>query len=79
MSDDHEVHERLARIETRMDHMEAMSVGRDAKLDTVLQELKDIDQEFSRYRGVVGGILLVVTAVVSFFKLFWDDLIEKFK
>jgi len=51
--------------ERRFEQMESL----DAKLDK-------IDNELSRYRGFVGGILLVATAVVTFFKLFWGDIVN---
>ena len=73
---DVELHERIATIEVQLsahirdeeEHMASM----DAKLDR-------IELELSRYRGFVGGIMFVTTAVVAFFKFFWQDLVNFFK
>jgi hypothetical protein len=65
--------ERVARIETRLNaHVDQDDV-RDANIQKVVSKLDKIDQELSRYRGFVGGILLMVTAVVSFIKMFGND------
>lgn len=53
---------RLVEIEHKIDEL-------DAKIDR-------IDVDLAKYRGMVGGILLVVTAVVAFFKLAWDGIKE---
>ncbi len=76
MDTDVELHERMARIETQLsshieDEDEAMR-SMDAKLDR-------IELELSRYRGFVGGIMFIATAVVAFFKFFWRDLTNFFK
>lgn len=76
MAEDPIIHERIARIETQLDthirdeedHMQRM----DEKLDR-------IELELSRYRGFIGGIMFIVTAVVAFFKFFWEDLLKFFK
>lgn len=76
MEQDVELHERMARIETQLDshirdeeeHMHQM----DEKLDNIQLEL-------SRYRGFIGGILLVASAVGAFLKFFFDDLAKVFK
>jgi hypothetical protein len=60
---DHTLYERLARIEERLD-----------QLDKIDERLDDIEKDLSRYRGLVGGVLLVITALVTFFKLFGASL-----
>jgi hypothetical protein len=76
MEPDVEIHERMARIEVQLkshiddeeEHMRSM----DRKLDR-------IELELSRYRGFIGGIMFVATAVVAFFKFFWQDMVNFFK
>ena len=67
--------ERLARMEQKLDdHVET----EEATLDGVVRKLDRIELELSRYRGFIGGILLMVTAVVSFFKLFGASILAFF-
>jgi len=62
--------ERLAVLEARLEYHEEECSDRDKDLAQVLSKLEKIDKELSRYRGFVGGILLVVTALVTFVKIF---------
>ena len=76
MDPDVVLHERIAKIEVQLgshirdeeEHMASM----DAKLDR-------IELELSRYRGFIGGIMFIATALVAFFKFFWEDLLKFFK
>ena len=76
MDPDVVLHERIATIEVQLsshirdeeEHMRSM----DAKLDR-------IELELSRYRGFIGGIMFIATALVAFFKFFWEDLLKFFK
>lgn len=49
----------------RLEHIEN-------QLDTIDQKVDRIDKELSQYRGMVGGILLVLTALGAFLKFSWD-------
>lgn len=70
-----EVHERLARVEVVIDgHIER----EEEQMEKILEKLDALENELSRYRGVVGGILLVVTAVVTAIKLFGGAFVEYF-
>lgn len=73
MSRETELLERVARIEQQLKDSKTQEDVR-----AINEKLDRIDRELSRYRGFVGGILLVVTAVVSFFKFFWEDLVRLF-
>ena len=74
--DDIKTHERLARVEQKLDsHIE----DEEEIMERVVKKLDRIELELSRYRGFVGGILLMVTAVVTFFKIFGKDLADFFK
>jgi hypothetical protein len=76
MEPDVEIHERMARIEVQLtshiDDEEEQMQSMDRKLDR-------IELELSRYRGFVGGIMFIATAVVAFFKFFWQDMVNFFK
>ncbi len=50
--------ERLSRIED--------------KVDELRKEVERLDKDFARYRGLVGGVLLAVTAIVTFIKYVWE-------
>lgn len=59
------IHERLTRLETTL----AGHIDREGEqMDEVIDKLSAMEVELSRYRGFVGGILLMVTAVVTFLK-----------
>lgn len=78
--DEHDLHARLVRVEEKVDHIEGRvdkhyesAKEREAKLDTIGAQQNEMLRELSRYRGFVGGILLVLTAISTFVKLFWED------
>lgn len=48
------------------------------QMESLDKKLDKIDNELSRYRGFVGGILLIATALVTFFKLFSENIIGFF-
>lgn len=69
-NDRHELYERVARIEERLEAHTEHDNRRFEETAQILEKLDKIEEEFSRYRGVVGGILIAVTALVSFVKMF---------
>lgn len=77
-SRDKEIYERLTRIETDLEHIEKAESGRDEALTDIGDKLDALQIELSRYRGTVGGILLVVTAVVTALKLFGSTILSWF-
>jgi len=56
--DDHEVYERLARIEEKLE-----------QLDDIEDTVRQLDKDLTRYRGVFGGILIAATAVGTAIKM----------
>lgn len=78
MSKETELHERVARIEQQLEDYLVRDKERSETITAIDEKLDHIDKELSRYRGIVGGILLVVTSVVTFFKFFWDDMTRLF-
>ncbi len=81
--DDIELYERIATIETKLEHFDEELDGirkdgesRSVEVHEINSKLDNLNNEMARYRGFVGGILLVATALVSFFKLFWDDIVK---
>jgi uncharacterized membrane protein YjjP (DUF1212 family) len=69
MPDDNvQIHERLARIEERL-----------KQLDDVAEQMDELQREMARYRGLLGGILLAVTAIVTVVKMFGGSIADMFK
>lgn len=77
-SRDKEIYERLTRIETDLEHFEKQDETRDDQLAEISDKLDALQIELSRYRGTVGGILLVVTAIVTALKLFGGAIADYF-
>jgi hypothetical protein len=65
---DVELHERIASLETKLDGHIA---DEEETLQQVVRKLDRIELEFSRYRGIVGGILIAISAVVTAVKMLW--------
>lgn len=76
---DVELHERVARIEAEVDHIDQIVSERHGHLQRIEDKLDSVEKDLDRYRGTVGAILLVATAVTTFFKLFWQDINKLFK
>lgn len=76
---DVKLHERVARIEQQVEHIDAKAEERYDHLKSVESKLDTLTNELQKYRGMVGAILLVATAVTTFVKLFWHDLMKLFK
>jgi hypothetical protein len=73
--DDVDLHERIASLETKLDaHID----DEEETLASVVRKLDRIELEFSRYRGIVGGILIAISAVVTFLKMFGEDILRFF-
>ena len=64
-----EIHERLKALEVREALREKREMEIDEKLDELLEQLRDTSSELSRYKGFVGGILFIISALVAFLKL----------
>ena len=73
------LHERIKAIEVELDHLVEDGDKRSEELEKLNSKLDTLNTELARYRGFVGGILLVATAVLSFFKFFWADIVRFFK
>ena len=76
---DVELHERVARIEIEVEHIDKIVSERHGHLNRIESKLGDLEKDMERYRGTVGAILLVLTAITTFFKLFWHDITKFFK
>lgn len=78
MSQETELYERVARIEQQLvDHAENAK-QRTHALAALDDKLDGLEKELARYRGLVGGVLLIVTALVAFFRFFWGDAVRFF-
>ena len=75
---DKEVYERLTRLETIIQDHAQRDAERSARIDEIDAKQDAIIQELARYRGTVGGVLLVVTALVTAFKLFGGYILGRF-
>lgn len=73
MNPDVELHERVAKIEQRVEHIDSITSERHGHMQRIEEKLDDMEKDLERYRGTVGAILLVGTAVMTFLKLFWSD------
>lgn len=71
---DIELHERVAKIEEKVSHIDAIATERKGRMQRIEDKLDAMEKDLERYRGTVGAILLVGTAVMTFLKLFWIDL-----
>lgn len=77
--DEKEILERVAKIEQRIDDHAAADERRFREIGQINEKLDKLQIDLARYRGLVGGVLLVVTAIVSFFKMFWADITGFFR
>lgn len=76
---DVELHERVAKIEAKVEHIDQIASERKGRMQRIEDKLDAMEKDLERYRGTVGAILLVLTAVTTFLKLFWNDLTKMFK
>ena len=79
MSEDVHLHERVARIELAIEHIDDRQQERIDQIDRLEAKLDALDRDLQRYRGLVGGILLVVTAVATALKFFGEYVTGMFK
>lgn len=73
---DRELGERIAALETEVKHANEHSEKLESKIDHVDEKLDAGLAELSKYKGWLGGVLLVVTLVVSAIKLAWGYIKE---
>lgn len=77
-TDDREILQRIAKIEQRIDDRKDIDRKRDSQMASINTKLDRLELDLARYRGLVGGVLLVVTAIISFVKFFWADTLKFF-
>lgn len=73
-----EIRDRLAKVEQRVEDYVSSADMRVRQMERIEDKLDLLEKDLSRYRGLVGGVLLAVTAIISFFKFFWDDITNYF-
>lgn len=73
-----EIRDRLSKVEQRVEDYVSSADMRVRQMERIEDKLDLLEKDLSRYRGLVGGVLLAVTAIVSFFKFFWDDITNYF-
>jgi hypothetical protein len=56
-------------IQRQLDHLEHA-------VDEVDRKVDKLDRDISRYRGLVGGVLLAISSVGIFLKLVWEAIKE---
>lgn len=76
---DIQLHERVAKIEAQVEHIDAIASERRGQLNRIEDRLDGMEKDLERYRGTVGAILLVAASITTFFKLFWHDVIKFLK
>lgn len=74
-----ELHERVAKIEARVQHIDTIASERRGQLNRIESRLDSMEKDLERYRGTVGAIILVCSAIATFVKLFWHDLVKSIK
>ncbi len=65
MSEESEMYERIARIEVSLE-----------RLEEVAEKVDSIEKDLHKYRGLVGGVLVVVTSVITLLKISWGYIKE---
>lgn len=78
MAEENEIRDRLAKVEQRVEDWVVQGNTRIRQMERIETKLDVLEGDLSRYRGLVGGVLLVVTAVVTFAKLFYEDVMNYF-
>lgn len=73
-----EIRDRLSKVEQRVEDYVSSADMRVRQMERIEDKLDLLEKDLSRYRGLVGGVLLAVTAIISFFKFFWDDITNYF-
>jgi len=76
--EENEIRDRLAKVEQRVEDYVSSADVRIRQMERIEDKLDMLEKDLSRYRGLVGGVLLAFTALVSFFKFFWDDITNFF-
>ncbi len=64
------INERLAVVEVQVEQLIEDSKRREEKQDTILEELKAMREELSRYKGFLGGIAFILSCLGVFFYKF---------
>lgn len=73
-----EILERISKIEQQVEDHTVDDDKRFEQMASIDAKLDKLELDLARYRGLVGGVLLVVTALVSFVKFFWEDALKFF-
>ena len=73
-----EILQRIAKVEQRIEDNTAAADRRFSQMEQINAKLDRLELDLARYRGLVGGVLLVGTALVSFVKFFWADVARFF-
>lgn len=76
--DEKEIRDRLSKVEQRVEDWVVQGNTRVRQMERIEEKLDVLEKDLSRYRGLVGGVLVVVTSVVGFFKLFYEDIVNYF-
>jgi hypothetical protein len=74
----HELRDRVAKVEQRVEDWVVQGNTRVRQMERIEEKLDVLEKDLSRYRGLVGGVLVVVTSVIGFFKLFYEDIVNYF-
>ena len=67
--DDTEVVERLVRLETKMEAVERHAAQVAARHEAVESKIDSLVDKITRYESKLGGVFVVATAVIAFFKM----------
>lgn len=66
--DTSDIHERLARLETQVEIIQKDQTEENDRLKNIETSQQTILNELSKYKGMIGGIILVGSCLVVFLK-----------
>jgi len=70
------INERLAIVETQIETMAEHAEQRAEKQDEILELLSSIQEEITRYKGFLGGIVFVLSCMGAFLYKFGAPIIK---
>jgi len=68
MSDKLTVPERITALEVRVEDVVEMNAIETEKLEEISKTVQRIEQEMSRYKGWIGGLLFAISCILAFIK-----------
>ena len=67
--DDMEITERLVRLEMKMEAVERYAVRAESEYKALESKIDALVDKITKYESKLGGVFVVATAVIAFFKM----------